>query len=533
MQEYYSRIRAIVGESLREKRVMLLAPGYCARVAELLAACGVTRWIIPANNDLVSEDEPLARYYDKKHVGMPARNALQVWLRLHHPEDECWEWSNEGKPDLIAGEIRQARDLARLAKRYGVHALALGLPRDTACRGIIGCLPPGQNLPDYSDLPWHQPADVQLCDWLDLSEMAAMLAKAILLEGTPYARADLTRLLYPQGTLVALGSASWPWQLAYLPLSERGPLGQQGAARRLPKIGQERVLIVGCGSLGSQIARGLLAAGVNELILIDGETVDMANPIRQFYHPSQAGMAKVAALSENLRRLAPSVKLHSLNMLLEDTPAGRRSWKRLLDRYQPALVILATGTSIEYVLAKTARRQDRKHLAVRCYARARYWEAVIVDGRRGPCLDCLRGHLYSGPAPRLTPEEESAYVRGGLHELSGEPATLVESGHAATGMLRLALAFLAGEPPSWFRRALMEQSTCFLGGTHAEQLSSGVWAYHIRYPGQVLRLGTNQIAGISYRCPTCGRINQAALAYESPPLDLLMQAALRIEIGGA
>lgn len=532
MHEYYSRIRAIVGESLREKRIMLLAPGYCARVVELLAACGVIRWIVPLGSDPVHEDEPLARYYDKKLVRMPDVDALRMWLGMHHPEKECWEWTNGGKPDLIIGEISQARELARLAKRYGVYALALGLPRDTACRGIVCCLPPGLPPPDYSDLAWYEPAGVSLCDWLDLCEMAAAMAKALLLEGTAYARPDLIRLLYPQGTLIALGSAAWSWQLAYLPLNERGPLGRQETANQSPEVKQAPVLIAGCGSLGSQIARGLVAADVNELILVDGETVDMANPIRQFYHPAQVGMAKVTALSENLRHLAPSVKLHTVNKMLEDTSTGCHAWARLLDRYKPALVILATGTPIDYALARIARQRDIKHLAVRCYARARYWEAIAVDGRRSPCLDCLRGHLYTGPVPRLTPEEEAAYVRGGLHELTGEPATLVESGHAATGMLRIVPAFLSDEPPSWFRRALTEESTCFLGGNHAEQLDSGAWAYHIRYPGQVLRLGTNQIAGASYRCATCGRTNQGTLAYEEPPLDPEMQAALRIEIGG-
>ena len=86
----------------------------------------------------------------------------------------------------------------------------------------------------------------------------------------------------------------------------------------LPEIGIEgqsaisaaRVLIVGAGGLGSPAALYLAAAGVGEIVLADGDTVDLTNLQRQILHDTHSvGRLKVASGADALRRTNPEVRV--------------------------------------------------------------------------------------------------------------------------------------------------------------------------------------------------------------------------------
>ena len=75
------------------------------------------------------------------------------------------------------------------------------------------------------------------------------------------------------------------------------------------KLERSTVAICGLGGLGSNIAISLARARVGHLILIDFDRVDITNLHRQQYKASQIGRYKTDALAENLREIAPYVKL--------------------------------------------------------------------------------------------------------------------------------------------------------------------------------------------------------------------------------
>ena len=82
-------------------------------------------------------------------------------------------------------------------------------------------------------------------------------------------------------------------------------------------IGQEkllssRVLIVGAGGLGSPIALYLAAAGVGNLGIVDGDTLDLSNLQRQIlFETEDVGTRKVEAARRRLERLNPDVRVHT------------------------------------------------------------------------------------------------------------------------------------------------------------------------------------------------------------------------------
>ena len=75
-------------------------------------------------------------------------------------------------------------------------------------------------------------------------------------------------------------------------LSEIGEAGQQ-------KLQEAKVLVVGCGGLGSPIAVYLGASGIGKLHLIDFDTVDITNLHRQvFYSLNDVGNFKIRMSSK-------------------------------------------------------------------------------------------------------------------------------------------------------------------------------------------------------------------------------------------
>ena len=63
--------------------------------------------------------------------------------------------------------------------------------------------------------------------------------------------------------------------------------------------------IAGAGGLGANIALSLTRAGVGKLIIADHDSVSNANLARQQFFLNQVGLPKVAALTDNLRRISP------------------------------------------------------------------------------------------------------------------------------------------------------------------------------------------------------------------------------------
>lgn len=79
------------------------------------------------------------------------------------------------------------------------------------------------------------------------------------------------------------------------------------------KFAGASIAICGLGGLGSNIAVSLARAGIGKLILVDFDSVDIANLHRQQYKANQIGKYKTEALLENLKEIAPyiDIELHT------------------------------------------------------------------------------------------------------------------------------------------------------------------------------------------------------------------------------
>ena len=149
------------------------------------------------------------------------------------------------------------------------------------------------------------------------------------------------------------------------------------------RLQQATVLVVGLGGLGCPAALYLAAAGVGELILVDGDAVELSNLQRQIAHTERdIGSNKAHSAAASLAALNPEVKLQVVDkMLLEpDMPELLARVDLVLDatdnypvRFALNRACIAAG--IPMVSAAAVRSEGQL--------------AVFDPVRGGPCYACL------------------------------------------------------------------------------------------------------------------------------------------------
>ncbi len=73
-----------------------------------------------------------------------------------------------------------------------------------------------------------------------------------------------------------------------------------------------KIGIAGVGGIGSNVAVNLVRSGVDWLKIVDFDRVDATNLNRQFYFHDQIGRLKVEALTENLGRIRPGLRIEAV-----------------------------------------------------------------------------------------------------------------------------------------------------------------------------------------------------------------------------
>lgn len=484
---HFARVRPVVGDSLGKARIALFGLPQAAPLVTYLAASGVGRWL-----------------WAKPRDGSEAR--LRADLRAQHgtalpldvvsvPPGEWGAALRAYRPDLLLAVGGPADDRHRHRRAAPGHAgseskiifeAAMGLEvpvllitPPTASRPCQATVVfPGDALPGEEIGRDPTPGPPDPWGWASAAPLCAGLARAILLRETPCRRTDLTDVWNAGVRLFTFADPTDPFAVACFRPGQMAAGTPSPPLFRTPERKRGVLLIVGLGSLGS-VAAMHLASYVAEVVVVDPDEVSPYNPVRQAYPVATLGQPKAFALRDRLLRAGVGRAVAIPEALRDE---GRVA--ALVGRYEITAALVSTGTDADFPIARALRACDVPHVVGRCYPRARYWEAILVDGRLGPAFEDIRGHLRLGPMPPPTPEQVAAYSDAGA--LEAEPATLVESGWAAAWLARLTAQMLA--PPGlrerWLLELLATERTCLVGGVGVEQTPDGP-AYGVALPGAI------------------------------------------------
>lgn len=160
-------------------------------------------------------------------------------------------------------------------------------------------------------------------------------------------------------------------------LPELGIEGQEA-------ISKGRALVVGAGGLGSPASMYLAAAGVGEIVLCDGDEVDLTNLQRQILHSLETvGQNKALSGEKSLARVNPLCQVTAVPHRLDDQ--AMLDWVGQVDVVLDCTDNFATRHAIN-------RACVRQHKPLVSGAAVRFdGQVTVFDMRQpgAPCYHCL------------------------------------------------------------------------------------------------------------------------------------------------
>lgn len=300
--------------------------------------------------------------------------------------------------------------------------------------------------------------------------------------------------------------------------SERHPLQANGSANHLiplklirvdrkfltqrgggsVELAEKRVLLVGCGALGSQVANLLTRAGILNLTLLDHDHLDPVNTFRHTLGRQYWRKSKVEVLKEQLELNLPYASIKAVVDTVEN--AIRRGIVRLS---QYDLVILATGNpTIELYINELVFSQER---AMALFT----WleplgiggHALLVHPKGDGCLECLYTPMVEGKGTLQNRASFAAPDQYFGRDLSGcanlhTPYGMIDAANIANLATRLAINALVGKESGNPLLSWKGDSTNFqMAGF---RLSS-------RYSGSPTQLHEQRYGYYNPSCRVCGR----------------------------
>ena len=160
-------------------------------------------------------------------------------------------------------------------------------------------------------------------------------------------------------------------------------IGEEGQERLL----ESRILVVGAGGLGSPAVFYLAAAGVGNLTIMDGETVDLTNLNRQILHTTASiGSPKVEQAAATVRALNPSINVTPFAKRLEDDNVDA-----LLAAHDVA-IDCSDNVDTRYRLGDAAHRTGTPLVfggAVRTEGQLSVFHSGVGADEDSPCYRCV------------------------------------------------------------------------------------------------------------------------------------------------
>lgn len=185
-----------------------------------------------------------------------------------------------------------------------------------------------------------------------------------------------------------------------LPLSPNNSdqLFQRIAELINPKIfAGKTVVVLGVGSGGSHIIRELTKCGVSDIILVDKDTLSIANVIRHICGLRDIGRPKTSAVQDYLHNINPMAKITCHNI---DIMADEIALENIIS--QASLVIAGTDNEpSRFRINRICWKYKVAALYAYAFHRAFYGETFLSIPDKTPCYACFSSRLG-----HIEPEEE-------------------------------------------------------------------------------------------------------------------------------
>ena len=159
------------------------------------------------------------------------------------------------------------------------------------------------------------------------------------------------------------------------------------AIKKIGEAGQERlckarVLVCGCGGLGSGVILNLAAAGIGAIGLIDSDVLEVSNLNRQFIHNTEdIGKLKVLSAKERIQKLNPEVTVETFALRLNEN-----NYQDIVKEYDIIIDCFDSYKS-KFLLNEIAVKTNKPliHGGVSEFC----GQVTVIIPHKTPCLRCI------------------------------------------------------------------------------------------------------------------------------------------------
>lgn len=155
-------------------------------------------------------------------------------------------------------------------------------------------------------------------------------------------------------------------------------IGEEGQK----KISEAKVLICGCGGLGSGVITNLASLGVGNLGLLDCDILELSNLNRQFIHtPENLGREKVFSAMEWVNKFNPEINVQTFN-----TRLGNGNYQEIIKDYDIIVDCFDSFVS-KFLLNEIAIKSGKPlvHGGISEY----FGQVTTIIKGQTPCLNCI------------------------------------------------------------------------------------------------------------------------------------------------
>jgi hypothetical protein len=245
------------------------------------------------------------------------------------------------------------------------------------------------------------------------------------------------------------------------------------------------VLLLGAGSVGSQLAVGLVRSGVRRFRVCDFDTVSGTNICRTAYRSKDIGRPKVEALAEVLREVRDDIEIEPVSQSSSDVGDDELlDWIKETD-----LVVGATDHPPTQARLGALSYHLKPALFAGVYAKGEGGEVLFTLPNETPCYHCVLGGIRGDHQP------DRGRLDYGLTtgQLASEPALGVDILHVTVCATKIALALLLRGTGARVAEILdPARSVLFVGNSPTwiwKEPFETVWARAERRSDCICRLG--------------------------------------------
>jgi len=277
-------------------------------------------------------------------------------------------------------------------------------------------------------------------------------------------------------------------------------------------INEYTVLVIGCGSIGSQDAVDLARAGIKKLILIDPDIVEDKNLCRCEYFADQIGQYKVDALRDTIYRINPAVEVESIAGNIFDLPSD------ILESLIPSvdLVIHATDSlPAAYTINRMAYNVVPVVYAA-LYNNADLGFVMFTVPKKTPCYECVLpapGDMINDKtkgSPQDVPQWDYTDHTGRTRAI---PGLGVDISRASTIASRIAISLLCRKKGNEDFPFQFDRNIVFVCNVSEEE----IFSYPFQTEWAMTRI--REECWCQAKTPTAEDIQSAAELMDSIPLE--------------